>query len=300
MADKGFSLLNINARDLTKPLTKLIKTVHDGVGVIYEPTRIRRRAKAEADASIIKAEADAKIQDINYRTSVRINNQELRRQKNRESIVSKAAGLLPEKVSREKVDEDWVVQFFDYSQDVGNEEMQLLWARLLAGEITQPGTFSLRALQLVRLLNKKDARIFTHLCNYSWRTSQYRGARITHFYDPKRINDQTPIRFDNLLHLDALALISMSPYMGLILEPGSRPHIFLYCDRHFSIMNLTKQRITLPDHPFTAVGSELASLCNPEPDENYLKEILNYWRGRGLQVEEVNQEGETIDEFPIK
>ena len=41
-----------------------------------------------------------------------------------------------------------------------NLEMQLIWAQLLAGEVAEPGTFSLRTLQLVRNLQESDARLF--------------------------------------------------------------------------------------------------------------------------------------------
>ena len=46
--------------------------------------------------------------------------------------------------------------------------MQSLWARLLAGEANQPGTFSKRTVELVASLDKSDAQLFTGLCRFAW------------------------------------------------------------------------------------------------------------------------------------
>ena len=45
------------------------------------------------------------------------------------------------------------------------------WARLVAGEIQQPGTFSLRTMAVMDTLSTKEARLFTRLCGYVWNPS---------------------------------------------------------------------------------------------------------------------------------
>jgi hypothetical protein len=47
----------INLDDLLKPATVLIEKVCNSVGVLYEPTRMRRAAPAEADSERIKSPA---------------------------------------------------------------------------------------------------------------------------------------------------------------------------------------------------------------------------------------------------
>ena len=46
---------------------RLIEKISDATGVLYEPSRIVRRAKAEATAAIMRAEADVEIADIQQR-----------------------------------------------------------------------------------------------------------------------------------------------------------------------------------------------------------------------------------------
>lgn len=164
MSKTGFSLLDLSS--LSEPATKLIDTVASGAGILYEPTRIRRKARAEADAAAILARGNEEVQEIDLRVAERFANNELRRQKNIESIVTQAVKALPDEVSSETVSEDWITQFFEYSQDIGDEQMQAVWARILAGEVAEPNSFSPRTLHLVRHLRQNEAAAFRTFCSY--------------------------------------------------------------------------------------------------------------------------------------
>lgn len=66
------------------------------------------------------------------------------------------------------MDDDWIVNFFDKCRLVRDEQMQSLWARILAGEANKPGTFSRRTVNFVASMDKIDASAFTHLCSFCW------------------------------------------------------------------------------------------------------------------------------------
>ena len=161
-----FSLIDLNA--LSEPACKLIDAVSHCIGVLYEPRRIRRKAKADADAALILAEADAERQALLKKASHRLAIQEIRRQKNIESIVNKAIKSLPETVSSEPVDPDWISRFFDECKDVSNEELQKIWGRLLAGEVATPNSCSRKTLAILKDLSPADAELFTEFCSYIW------------------------------------------------------------------------------------------------------------------------------------
>lgn len=55
---------------------------------------------------------------------------------------------------------DWFLRFFESASNVSNEDMQELWATILAGEITNPGSFSLRTLDTVYNMSQNEAVIF--------------------------------------------------------------------------------------------------------------------------------------------
>ena len=93
---------------------------------------------------------------------------ELERQKNLEAIIDTARLALPEQVSSEPVDKDWTTHFFEAAKDVSDTDMQTLWARILAGEITEPGTTSRRTLEFLKTLSKAEAEMFVVLLSVSF------------------------------------------------------------------------------------------------------------------------------------
>ena len=138
-----------NVGDLAKPFDTLVKKIADGVGTLYEPRRIRNVAEAEAEASKIKAESEIEIKDLHRRTEQRRIEEETKHQKNMEDITAKAAPHLNEDANPDAMDDDWIANLFDKCRIVSDDEMQSLWARVLAGEANTPGTYSKRTVNLL-------------------------------------------------------------------------------------------------------------------------------------------------------
>jgi hypothetical protein len=98
---------------------------------------------------------------------------EARRQQNLESIISQTPTYLaalpapdasiPSANSENELSEDWRAKFTSYAQDVSDAEMQQVWARVLAGEIASPGSFSYRTLRTVSELEPDIAEAFQSL-----------------------------------------------------------------------------------------------------------------------------------------
>ena len=62
-------------------------------------------------------------------------------------------------------DHDWTARFFNDIQDVSSEEMQSLWAKVLAGEVEKPGSTSIQTLSILKNLDQATARLFGKLCS---------------------------------------------------------------------------------------------------------------------------------------
>lgn len=163
------------------------------------------------------------------------------------------------------MDEDWIAQFFNYCQDVSNEEMQVVWARLLAGEVAKPGSYSFRALHVVRTLRQADAALFRRVCNYLWRGDDSRF----HFYTPETdaLLKRRGIYYAHFLHLEFLGLMSLQPFLGLSLAPGAALQVEYSRKTHRLVNPGAGGKIRLKARPLTDVGSELARLCDSEPDD---------------------------------
>lgn len=147
---------------------KLADTIRHVVDIAVGPKRIRARAQAQADSAVILAEGRTEVQEIEARAVERLRKRETRRQQNIESITVKALKALPppEQISDTPVSEDWTSRFFEECQDISDEQMQQIWARIMAGEVARPGSFAPKTLSVVRDLTKDDATLFANLCQF--------------------------------------------------------------------------------------------------------------------------------------
>ena len=101
----------INVGDLTKPITALIEKIASGAGVLYEPTRIKRKAIAEAEAKKIHALADIEVQDIGKRALKRFVIEETIKQQNAESVTEKTFEKLEDNAKPGEIENDWIANF---------------------------------------------------------------------------------------------------------------------------------------------------------------------------------------------
>lgn len=61
---------------------------------------------------------------------------------------------------------DWLMRFFDAVGNISSEDLQQLWGKVLANEITRPKACSLRTLDMLRNMSSEEAKIFSILCRY--------------------------------------------------------------------------------------------------------------------------------------
>ncbi len=66
-----------------------------------------------------------------------------------------------------EIDEDWLNLFESEAANISNEHAQKLFAKILAGEIHQPSSFSKKTLRLLSQLDQGIAEIFTRACSMS-------------------------------------------------------------------------------------------------------------------------------------
>jgi uncharacterized protein DUF2806 len=270
--DKSISLVDLGK--LSKPADTLIKKVSAAVGGIFEPWQIERVAKANAKAELIKSESDIEITDLHRRAMHRFVEEEALRQENMEKITEKALPKLQEDSDPNKMEDDWVTNFFDKSRIVSDDEMQDLFSSILAGEANEPGSYSKRTVNYLSDLDKKDADLFVSLCRVGWMVGYFSPL----IFDPEeQIYNEIGLNFTTLTHLDSIGLIQFENISGFIRK--GLPKIFgvSYCGNK---LILTMEKETDNSLPIgkvllTKVGLELASVCKAtgvDGFEDYVKE----------------------------
>lgn len=290
MADNPITL----AGDLGKPADTLIKKISSAIGAVFEPRQIKRIAKAEAEADVIKAEARVEvqkiesrgaieIQDVRQRAAMRWITEETKKQQNIEAIIGKAIPKLNPAAEPDNLDDDWIVNFFEKSRLFSDEQMQELWARILAGEANKPGSYSRRVVAAVSTLSKPDAESFNSLCSFGWMIEQLTPL----IYDIQSdIYQNHGVTFMVLLDFEAIGLISMSAHgfghTNASQEFGPSYHgesvdLLLPPEEHGYHMNTG---IVL----LTGAGLELATLCDLRPIDGFKSYVLDHWKQLGYTI----------------
>ena len=209
--DTSNSLVNMNMGELTKPADTLIKKVSNAVGGLFAPYQIKRVARAEAEAALIKAQSEIEITDLHRRAGRRWIEEEAQRQKNMEDITAKAVPQLNENAKPDSIEDDWLVNFFDKSRIVSDNEMQDLWSRVLADEANTPGTYSKRTVNFLSGLDKTEANLFTKLCGFVWTIEDF--VPLVFDFEAEIYNRQG-IGFTALSHLESIGLIHFAGLTG--------------------------------------------------------------------------------------
>ena len=266
-----------NVGDLAKPFDTLVKKIAKGVGTLYEPRRIKNVAKAEAEAEKIKAASDIKITDLHRRAEQRRIEEDARQQKNMEDITAKAAPHLNEDANPDAMDDDWVANLFDKCRIVSDDEMQSLWARVLATEANAPGTLSKRTVNLLSDFDKDDAELFTNLCGFNWMI----GDVVPLVFDSKTdIYNRHGIDFSTLSHLEVIGLIQFDGLAGFrLFELPKRVATYYYGKPLLLEMpEDTNNELNIGQTVFTKIGQELAPICGSTPVDGFYEYVKEQWK----------------------
>lgn len=240
----------------------VVKSAEKIAQVLLNPTRSVKKAKAKAEVQ--KINQGMEISEIKHRAKKRILNQQIREQKNIEKIAKKALEQLPENISRDPVDSDWASIFIEKSKHVSNEEMQNLWAKILAGELNQPGTYTIKTLNILSSISQNDARLFQKLCNLIFLD----GTIILSYANPVLLNEYSyrkkienslenyGISSDDISYLRELGLVSQE----LSIISLDMPHFFERNAKTFSIKHSKYQKAEFLTLKLTKIGNELFSI----------------------------------------
>ncbi len=295
---------------LSRPLTKLIEVTRAAIGTLYKPRAIRTEADAEAYKimTIASAKAQAKVEakrieligkadnaqvSIEYQPGLaeraleRALHHEIKNQQNIELIVDQAALALPAVVSDDPVNADWSRNFFFEAERISDREMQQLWGRVLAGETAKPGSFSLRTLNTLKNLSRREAELFRKACELA----MDEGWIAIPGNDLNEVLMEYGLPYGDILDLRDAGLILQSDNLHRNFHPNVQT-ANVYGAGIILVNNGTQIQVSAPQHTtlnfgvlgFTTAGCELQKLITPMPSISYLYALANDLRARGYTV----------------
>lgn len=298
------------------PLTKLIEVVSSGIGTLYRPRQIRNEADAEAyriralhaaeqginsnrnnnQTAIAPASTNQNIpahispeeDGLRDRAKARLLKQEIEGQINIEQIVDHAAAELPNVVSNDPVSADWRRNFFRLAENICAADLQLLWGKVLAGEVASPGAFSIRTLEVLQGLSKQEAEIFQRACALAFSD----GFLLRPGLDINYSLDIFGLTYNDLMALRDAGLIMEGDTLSRIYK---RPDGFNTQDplRLFLMSNGLRLLLTIPANidkitlesiPFSTAGREIQKLIRCQPNLEYLKAVANFIQLKGAKL----------------
>lgn len=278
-----------------KPLEKLIEVISSAIGTIYKPKAIRKEADAKAyEIEIIeraksRALAEGKeIEAASYeRMQDRLLHKEMKRQSNIDAISSAAAEQLSqeESVSEEPVSEDWTTRFFNMAEDISDADMQALWGKILAGEVKQPKSFSLRTLELIRNLSKNEANIFLKASNYAIESNG-----VSFIFKDSETSEKS-LSYNERSTLVEVGLLNSDQFLSYqLLE---RPNDTSVLMTSGNILLVTKKRagtaiVNVDIYAFSKSGIELLKLLKPTVQMTYLSNLSKSLIDSGITVQYAN------------
>jgi hypothetical protein len=258
----------VNLSELSKPADTLIK-------------KIKRIAKAEAEAAILKTETDIRITDLHQRAMHRFIEEEAKFQQNMEEITAKALPLLTKASNPDAMEDDWITNFFDKCRIVSDAEMQALWSRVLVGEANNPGSFSNRTINLISDMDMSDASLFAKFCGFVWQLESpddhvpiifLRG----HGMEFELLEMNRPI----LRHLETIGLVKVDTMAGFHRDyPEDKKFTAHYYGRPLQLsFKDGPQFLPLGDVDLTKAGRELLPICGGSPVTGFWDLVLKIWR----------------------
>ena len=166
-------------------------------------------------------------------------------------------------VDGENLDPDWATAFYDSAKDSSDEEIQVLWGKILAGEIAHHGKFYKRTLSILKNMESEEAKHFVELV----------PLLITKETIPEFIFQNNEFfQYNDLQTLMDCGIVNSSDglytYTGLdqVKLPG-----FKLVSKNNDVKELQLEGFALTD-----AGLQLCQLieCN-YADENYVKQLVD-------------------------
>lgn len=277
---------------LSKPLTKLLETIGGGFSKLYAP-RLKRKM-ADANAYEIKLisntlkDVDNVIVEYNNgnilisnkelleRTYNRTLNQEIYRQENIESIIEKSYKELENETeaSDEPVDKYWLTRFFNIAQDISDEYVQGLWAKILAGEVKQPNSFSFRTLETLKNVSYSEAQLFSELSQFLF----YSKPNDYILFSNTELLNKYKFPFSNIMILQDAGLISSNTMIQLSFN---RESFNIMNNNIIALINNEKSNFQLPIMSLTTVGIQILSLIEDKCNNNdFFIDSMNYLKNQ--------------------
>ncbi len=248
-------------------------------------TQMQLRLLAKKFALDAGMQANKTVNSLEERSQKRKRLTQLRKQQNMENIVEKTQSYCSDDDIANRIDNDWFSSYVNLAEDISNSTMQNLWAKILAGEIYQPGAYSLKTLQIFRSMSMHDAKLLAKACSLAVKDNSRKNMRLISgcYQQPGLLNifDKQRQLHVNLSHfgLNYADLLTLADNHLIFIQESESAALEKNDKLNFNYNGITlslsakKPNSMLRFYKFTPIGVELAHLISDNPDNQYVNHL---------------------------
>jgi len=234
------------------------------------------------EAGLLPVEKQMPIEDRSVRRErLRV----LRTQANIEAIMGKTYHYCASNLIDKRTDLDWFNHYISLAENISNSTMQDLWAKILSGELSRPGSYSLKALKAFRDMSIVDAKLLAKACslavsdrnkkNIRLISGSYQQPGLLNFFNKARqqyVNlSQFGLNYADLLSLADNHLIFIQENESSMMKDGDSID-FIYNGQPLKLTS-SKANVSLQFYKFTAIGVELANLIADKANDEFFMHL---------------------------
>ena len=229
-------------------------------------------------------EQDTTLTDQEKAVNISLSRTAFRKYTNQAKIVLKAVENLsqsPDSSHIDEIDADWINTFLSYAENISNEEMQMIWGKLLAEKVNGNSDINKKMLQIFSCIEREDIEVFYKLCSMSFVHMNRKGSYYPFIYIKlfPGFYKSLGIRRYHLASLDNLGLIEYDIHGGFVLPQNIPP---LKYDDYKIILNSSK-RINNGNVRFTRSGRALFSITRAIPQNDFLSFCKKVWTHENIE-----------------
>lgn len=293
--ERGMSENSIIPKELFQPAAdvanNLINKISDAVGYIVEP-RGKRKDKEEAVAFLTeKIRNDSEMPPLVKAAAISNVRQMIQKYSNQNDIINLAMQQLNTNAQPEKVDNDWIADFLDKAQNISKDEMQKIFARILAKECEQKGSISKQLINILSIIDSDLADAFKRLCKYLVLIKFINKETNEEEEEAQIIIGRVSKLEENHMNLQYMEIVELSN-IGLIsfVSSGEYTKIvsiteFVYGPFSYKVKSIPPDGYLIGQVALTTAGAELASIFVREYELEYIPVLDNFFKVRGYEVE---------------
>lgn len=161
---------------------------------------------------------------------------------------------------------DWINVYLENAKTSSDEYMQDVWAKVLAQELSIPGTFSYKSLDILKNMTSEDFKLFETLCLINVDSSLF-------WSDAKELYNEYGLTWVKILKLQELGLIHLEKSERTYTIAQNSKLSVSYGERYIIMFNNDSGNTIdykIAIYLFTYSAVELTKIVNAAVEENFI------------------------------